>query len=79
MLKLPESRNKIIKQGTKAGLQLLKVDGDKDGINDYITLKISDTGEDLWKKSVGSKGGRYFKKTHRDQRWWLFAGRDFQF
>lgn len=49
-------------QGTKGGLQLLKVSGDKEGINDYIALKISDTGEELWKKTVGSKGEDILRK-----------------
>jgi hypothetical protein len=49
-------------QGTKAGMQLLKVSGDKEGINDYIALKISDTGEELWKKTVGSKGEDILRK-----------------
>ncbi|WP_264564680.1 T9SS type A sorting domain-containing protein [Flavobacterium sp. N3904] len=44
------------------GLQLLKVTGDKDGINDYIALKISDSGEELWKKTVGSKGEDILRK-----------------
>jgi len=44
------------------GLQLLKGSGDKDGINDYIALKISDTGEELWKKTVGSKGEDILRK-----------------
>lgn len=49
-------------QGAKGGLQLLKVSGDKDGINDYIALKISDTGEEVWKKTVGSKGEDILRK-----------------
>jgi hypothetical protein len=49
-------------QGTKGGLQLLKVSGDKAGINDYIALKISDAGEELWKKTVGSKGEDILRK-----------------
>ena len=49
-------------QGTKGGLQLLKVVGDKEGINDYIALKISDSGEELWKKTVGSKGEDILRK-----------------
>lgn len=49
-------------QGTKNGLQLLKVSGDKEGINDYIALKINDNGEELWKKTVGSKGEDILRK-----------------
>jgi hypothetical protein len=40
----------------------LKTSGDKEGINDYIALKISDTGEELWKKTVGSKGEDILRK-----------------
>ncbi|TRX34056.1 T9SS type A sorting domain-containing protein [Flavobacterium sp. ZT3R18] len=46
----------------RGGLQLLKVSGDKEGINDYIAFKISDTGEELWKKTVGSKGEDILRK-----------------
>lgn len=49
-------------QGANGGLQLLKLNVDKEGINDYIALKISDTGEELWKKTVGSKGEDILKK-----------------
>lgn len=35
---------------------------DKEGINDYIALKISATGESLWNKIVGSKGEDVLKK-----------------
>lgn len=49
-------------QGTKDGFQLFKVNADKEGINDYIALKISDTGEELWKKTVGSKGEDILRK-----------------
>jgi len=48
-------------QGAKGGLQL-KVSGDKEGINDYIALKISATGDELWKKTVGSKGEDILRK-----------------
>ncbi|TPG35421.1 T9SS C-terminal target domain-containing protein, partial [Flavobacterium pectinovorum] len=33
-----------------------KVVKEKDGINDYIALKIDEKGEELWKKTVGSAG-----------------------
>ena len=36
--------------------------GDKDGINDYIALKISATGEEIWTQTVGSKGEEVMKK-----------------
>jgi len=36
--------------------------GDKDGINDYIALKIKATGEEIWSQSVGSTGEEVLKK-----------------
>ena len=36
--------------------------GDKDGINDYIALKISAKGEEIWSQTVGSKGEEVMKK-----------------
>lgn len=35
---------------------------DEEGINDYIALKISDKGERLWDKTVGSKGEDILRK-----------------
>jgi Secretion system C-terminal sorting domain len=35
---------------------------DKEGINDYMALKISATGETLWKKTVGSAGEDILRK-----------------
>ncbi|KVV16342.1 T9SS type A sorting domain-containing protein [Flavobacterium sp. TAB 87] len=35
---------------------------DKDGINDYIALKIDDTGEEIWNKTVGSSGEDILRK-----------------
>ena len=40
-----------------------KISGsDKEGINDYVALKISSTGEALWSKTVGSKGDEVMRK-----------------
>lgn len=36
---------------------------DKEGINDYIALKIDDKGEETWRKTVGSAGEDILKKT----------------
>lgn len=36
--------------------------GDKDGINDYIALKISAKGEEIWTQTVGSKGEEVLRK-----------------
>lgn len=35
---------------------------DKEGINDYIALKIKATGEEIWTQTVGSKGDEILKK-----------------
>lgn len=35
---------------------------DKEGINDYIALKIKATGEEIWTQTVGSKGDEVLKK-----------------
>jgi hypothetical protein len=39
-----------------------KAKRDKEGINDYIALKINDTGEILWNKTVGSSGEDILRK-----------------
>lgn len=39
-----------------------KIRKDKNGINDYIALKISDTGEQLWSTTVGSGGEDILRK-----------------
>ncbi|MFB3386611.1 T9SS type A sorting domain-containing protein [Flavobacterium sp. LAR06] len=38
------------------------VNPDKDGVNDYIALKIDDKGEELWNKTVGSSGEDILRK-----------------
>jgi hypothetical protein len=40
----------------------LKKGSDKEGINDYIALKIKATGEEIWTQTVGSKGDEVLKK-----------------
>jgi Secretion system C-terminal sorting domain len=40
----------------------LGVSGDKEGINDYIALKINANGEKIWDKTFGSKGDEVLKK-----------------
>lgn len=35
---------------------------DKEGINDYVALKIKATGEEIWTQTVGSKGDEILKK-----------------
>ena len=40
----------------------LKEGKDKEGINDYIALKIKANGEEIWTQTVGSKGDEILKK-----------------
>jgi hypothetical protein len=35
---------------------------DKEGVNDYIAIKVKETGEELWTKSVGSAGEDILRK-----------------
>ncbi len=35
---------------------------EENGINDYVAIKISESGEELWRKSVGSKGEDVLQK-----------------
>lgn len=55
------SRNnkKKSKINTKNGKGLK---GDKEGINDYVALKIDKEGEEIWSHTVGSKGDEVMKK-----------------
>ena len=46
----------------KSGSNPLVSQKDKEGINDYIALKIKADGEELWSKTVGSKGDEVLKK-----------------
>jgi Secretion system C-terminal sorting domain len=54
--------------GQSSGSSLQKLMGDrvvprdKEGINDYLALKISATGEALWNKTVGSAGEDIMRK-----------------
>lgn len=53
-----ESRQSLIGDlAKKAG-----VGKEKDGINDYIAVKIDDKGEELWSKTVGSSGEDILRK-----------------
>lgn len=38
------------------------VSTDKDGVNDYIALKVDEKGEELWNKTVGSSGEDILRK-----------------
>ena len=40
----------------------LSTKSDKEGINDYIALKINAEGEEMWSQTVGSKGDEVMKK-----------------
>lgn len=55
-----EASNSSVSSGGILG-KLTKVT-DKEGINDYIALKISNTGEQIWSKTVGSKGDEVMRK-----------------
>lgn len=44
---------KVIEKPTKS---------EKEGINDYIALKIKSTGEEIWTQTVGSKGDEVMRK-----------------
>ncbi|TDW47758.1 putative secreted protein (Por secretion system target) [Flavobacterium sp. 270] len=44
--------------GKAAGL----INKEKDGINDYIALKINDQGEEIWSKTIGSGGEDILRK-----------------
>jgi len=39
-----------------------KDEEEKEGINDYVALKISDKGEELWRRAIGSEGEDILKK-----------------
>lgn len=45
-----------------AGKAMNVVNKEKDGINDYIALKIDDKGEEIWSKTVGSAGEDILRK-----------------
>lgn len=48
-------------KGTQKG-KGLAVLADKEGINDYIALKIDPKGKELWTQSIGSKGDEVMRK-----------------
>lgn len=51
------------KNNSKTGLtSKLQVKEDKEGINDYIALKINATGEEIWTQTFGSKGDEVLRK-----------------
>jgi hypothetical protein len=56
-----QSEKKAPKEGL-VGKATSLIDKDKEGINDYIALKIDDKGEELWKKTVGSAGEDILRK-----------------
>jgi hypothetical protein len=56
-----QNESKQLKEGL-VGKAISLIDRDKDGINDYIALKIDDKGEELWKKTVGSAGEDILRK-----------------
>jgi len=56
-----QSESRIPREGI-VGKLTNKVVKEKDGINDYIALKIDEKGEELWKKTVGSAGEDILRK-----------------
>lgn len=56
-----QSESRVPKNGI-VGKVANKVAKEKDGINDYIALKIDEKGEELWKKTVGSSGEDILRK-----------------
>jgi hypothetical protein len=56
-----QSEKKSSKEGLVGKVTGL-IDKDKEGINDYIALKIDDKGEEIWKKTVGSAGEDILRK-----------------
>jgi len=56
-----QSENKRPREGI-VGKAMNMVNKEKDGINDYIALKIDEKGEELWKRTVGSAGEDILRK-----------------
>nr|WP_199001716.1 T9SS type A sorting domain-containing protein [Flavobacterium sp. ASV13] len=56
-----QSENKRPREGI-VGKAMGVVNKEKDGINDYIALKIDDKGEEIWSKTVGSSGEDILRK-----------------
>lgn len=56
-----QSENKRPREGI-VGKAMNMVNKEKDGINDYIALKIDEKGEEIWKKTVGSAGEDILRK-----------------
>jgi hypothetical protein len=55
--KTESKRSLVTDLAGKAG-----INKEKDGINDYIALKVDDKGEELWNKTVGSAGEDILRK-----------------
>ena len=56
-----QSENKRPREGI-VGKAMNMVNKEKDGVNDYIALKIDEKGEELWKRTVGSAGEDILRK-----------------
>lgn len=56
-----QSENKRPREGI-VGKAMGVVNKEKDGINDYIALKIDSKGEEIWSKTVGSSGEDILRK-----------------
>ena len=56
-----QSENKRPREGI-VGKAMNMVNKEKDGINDYMALKIDEKGEELWNRTVGSAGEDILRK-----------------
>ena len=56
-----QSENKRPREGI-VGKAMNMVNKEKDGVNDYIALKIDEKGDELWKRTVGSAGEDILRK-----------------
>jgi hypothetical protein len=56
-----QSENKRPREGI-VGKAMNMVNKEKDGVNDYIALKIDEKGEEIWNKTVGSAGEDILRK-----------------
>ena len=56
------AKTEVHKSAVTSIAKAVGVDVEKDGVNDYIALKIDEKGEELWNKTVGSSGEDILRK-----------------
>jgi len=56
------AKTEVHKSAVTSIAKVVGVDVEKDGVNDYIALKIDEKGEELWNKTVGSSGEDILRK-----------------